>query len=168
MKFITLLTIFFLISCCTNRVEKKTSNHIVTNKIQDNNSINLEEVFGHSLKYLKDHKISINKQLICLYKVDNEKKVVIIRPSECKSYINDFITEKFELLEINNWLEEALSHKDLYYKKEEYIVIFDMVKYCKSKITTDFFIETIRVFKKEEYYSEALKTGSVKYFLKEK
>ncbi len=168
MKYIFFLPILVFIYCSqkpNKNPEKFTvSKEQVGKIVQD--TIDLEKVFGSTVKYQKKNEIIFNNKLSCKYIIPTGKKQVTILPLECVGNTEHWLNEKFVLIETNDWIEEALPHKDLYYKRDNFIVVFDMLKYCDSKITKDYFVETIRVYKEDDYYNKAKKTGSIKYYLK--
>ncbi len=167
MKIITLILILISFSCSKKKEQENISNNFIKTTTQKD-SINLNRIFNSAIEYKNESTILFKKKVICKITKINNISETIIKPLNCETDINLFIDDKFILLKTNNWFEEALPHKDLYYSKDNYIIIFDMLKYCNSEITDTLFIETIRVYDKNDYYIKANKSNSIKYILKNK
>ncbi|MBL4745500.1 MAG: hypothetical protein JKY08_03960, partial [Flavobacteriaceae bacterium] len=67
---------------------------------------------------------------------------------------------------IDKWYEEAVLHKNLFYKLDNNIIIFDFVKggfYCYSEKVKEYTLEQIRIFEVNEYLKEANSSPSSSY-----
>ena len=175
MKSVLISTVFFCILSCNETVKKDkvATTENLEKVVQTIDSTGykayIANVFGNSINGVRTQQDSIlfYGAYSCKYEENKPEKHVSMRFKDCNVVINSFeLDSAFELLKTNSWLEEALPHQDFYYQKDQYIVVFDYLKYCDSSISKEYFLETIRIYGQADYFELAKTSYSADYALK--
>ena len=168
------ISFLFILSC--NQFEKKkeliTSESGKTQIQTEDTTLYksyLKNIFGDKISRFQSEKDSVlfYDDLSAKYSENELEKHISLRFNECRVSINSFeLNSDFKLLKKNSWFEEAIPHEDLFYGTDKYILVFDCLKYCGQSTPKEYFIETLRIYKINDYLEISNKSHSVAYALK--
>ncbi len=186
MKFISFFLLLILVFSCKNATTENNDAIVeVTASTKKENILEKQKNDSSNIQIVKaifnDTKV-INKKatdsllLFSKYKCNISKQSNPIRLSFPKCLIfssqQDFNNE-FTLKETSVWYEEKLEHTNLFYldHKNKHIIVVDLLKAttfkeCNISEGSDFILDAIRIFKKDEYAEKSKKSNSPFYSFK--
>lgn len=151
------------------KIDSSSNNNIISEKKTDStNYIIVKEVFNDYI--IRNNKYKDSLLLFKKYncKISKKNNPVVLFFNKCTVFNeNMIVSTRFMLLDTIEWQEEALTHKNVFYEYNNYIISFNYIggTKCLNK-SAECIIQNISIYRKEEYIEKARNSNSSKYSLK--
>ncbi|WP_298542348.1 hypothetical protein [uncultured Aquimarina sp.] len=183
MKFIKFFFLLILFSNCNKTKTENNNDSIIQAVIKDDENIISNQKKDSSgleiVKTLFDRAVSIeskSKDSLILFKkhkfsISKNNDPIRLNFEKCIPFLNqEKMNTKFKVRDSIEWYEHKLHHKHLFYIQDNYVIILDLLKIdtlkeCEAIKNSNFMIDVIRIFEKEEYIVKARNSYSPFYKL---